>query len=144
MKPSNEVYVSTDVETDGPIPGPHSMLSFASAAYRSDKMLVGTFSANLETLPGASGHPGRPVFVAYPAGLVAPRGDARQLSMSLGSVEEGSHVEVMGSVGASRRNGTGQVSSEWRAAMACAPFGGYDYATWHQIQCSRTPWPCSG
>jgi hypothetical protein len=102
-----EVYVSTDVETDGPIPGPNSMLSFASAAYLADKTLVGTFSANLETLPGATGDPvtmawwdqhreawaaarsdpedptvamrryvrwlkglpGRPVFVAYPAGF---------------------------------------------------------------------------
>jgi hypothetical protein len=27
---SAEIYVSTDVEADGPIPGPHSMLSFAS------------------------------------------------------------------------------------------------------------------
>ena len=53
----SEIYVSTDVETDGPIPGPHSMLSFASAAYRADKMLVDTFEANLETLPGAAGHP---------------------------------------------------------------------------------------
>ena len=52
-----EIYVSTDVETDGPIPGPHSMLSFASAAYRPDKTLVSTFAANLETLPGAAGHP---------------------------------------------------------------------------------------
>ncbi len=52
-----ELYLSTDVETDGPIPGPHSMLSFASAAYRADKTLVATFSANLETLPGAAGHP---------------------------------------------------------------------------------------
>ncbi|MBI1915275.1 MAG: exonuclease [Planctomycetes bacterium] len=52
-----EMYVSTDVETDGPIPGPHSMLSFGSAAYRADKTLVATFSANLETLPGANGHP---------------------------------------------------------------------------------------
>lgn len=52
-----EIYVSTDVETDGPIPGPHSMLSFGSAAYLADKTLIGTFSANLETLPGASGHP---------------------------------------------------------------------------------------
>lgn len=50
-----EVYVSTDVESDGPIPGLHSMLSFASAAYLADKTLVGTFSANLEFLPGASG-----------------------------------------------------------------------------------------
>jgi hypothetical protein len=52
-----EIYISTDVETDGPIPGPHSMLSFGSAAYTADKQLVSTFSANLETLPGASAHP---------------------------------------------------------------------------------------
>src|SRR2546428_3054384 len=51
-----EIYVSTDVEADGPIPGPHSMLSFASAAYGADKVLHATFSANLETLPGAAGH----------------------------------------------------------------------------------------
>jgi hypothetical protein len=102
-----EVYVSTDVETDGPIPGPNSLLSFASAAYLADKTLVDTFSANLETLPEARPDPatmswwrqhpeawartrtdlqepaaamrryvawlkqlpGRPVFVAYPAGF---------------------------------------------------------------------------
>lgn len=83
------------------------MLSFASAAYLPDKTLIGTFSANLETLRGASADPrtmewwrqnaeawalaradlqepetamrsylawvkalpGRPVFVAYPAGF---------------------------------------------------------------------------
>jgi hypothetical protein len=102
-----EIYISTDVEADGPIPGPHSMLSFGSAAYDADKTLVSTFSANLETLPGAAADPktaawwqtqpeawaacrtnleapqaamqryvawvntlpGRPVFVAYPAGF---------------------------------------------------------------------------
>jgi len=53
----SEIYVSTDVEVDGPIPGPHSMLCFASAAYRPDKTIVSTFTANLELLPGASGHP---------------------------------------------------------------------------------------
>ncbi|MCE1229713.1 MAG: exonuclease [Firmicutes bacterium] len=103
----SEIFISTDIETDGPIPGPHSMLSFGSAAYTWDKELVSTFSANLETLPGASAHPktaewwasqpeaweacrkdleepaaamnryvdwlrslpGKPVFVAYPAGF---------------------------------------------------------------------------
>src|SRR6266550_1194235 len=55
--PMAEIYVSTDVETDGPIPGPHSMLSFASAAYRVDKTLLGTFTANLHLLPDAVGHP---------------------------------------------------------------------------------------
>lgn len=102
-----EIYISTDVETDGPIPGPHSMLSFGSAAYTADKQLLATFSANLHILPGASADPktaawwetqpeawqacrqnpedpalampryvawikslpGRPVFVAYPAGF---------------------------------------------------------------------------
>lgn len=53
----SEIYVSTDIEADGPIPGPHSMLSFASAAYRSDKTLLGTFSRNLEALEGAVAHP---------------------------------------------------------------------------------------
>lgn len=52
-----EIYVSTDVETDGPVPGAHSMLSLGSAAYFADKTLVGTFTANLDTLPGAQGHP---------------------------------------------------------------------------------------
>lgn len=53
----SEIYVSTDVEVDGPIPGPHSMLSLGSAAYLPDKTLVSTFSVNLELLPEACGHP---------------------------------------------------------------------------------------
>jgi hypothetical protein len=52
-----EIYVSTDIEADGPIPGPHSMLSFASAAYTADKALVSTFTRNLTTLHGASADP---------------------------------------------------------------------------------------
>jgi hypothetical protein len=52
-----EIYVSTDVETDGPAPGQNSMLSFASAAYRSDKTLIDTFSGNLEVLEGATSNP---------------------------------------------------------------------------------------
>jgi hypothetical protein len=54
---SSEIYVSTNVEADGPIPGPNSMLSFGSAAYTGQKELIGTFSANLETLPGATADP---------------------------------------------------------------------------------------
>jgi hypothetical protein len=103
----SELYISTDIETDGPIPGPHSMLSLGSAAYTADKRLLSTFTANFETLPEASAHPetaawwltqpeawaacrsgleapevamqryvewieslpGKPVFVAYPAGF---------------------------------------------------------------------------
>jgi hypothetical protein len=33
------------------------MLSFASAAYTADQELLGTFTANLDTLPGAGGDP---------------------------------------------------------------------------------------
>lgn len=54
MKIEAEIYVSTDIEADGPIPGPHSMLSLASAAYKPDKTLHSTFSANIETLPGSA------------------------------------------------------------------------------------------
>ena len=52
-----EVYVSVDIAADGPIPGPHSMLSLASAAFLPDKTLVSTFSVNLEILPGAGADP---------------------------------------------------------------------------------------
>lgn len=51
-----EIYVSTDIEADGPIPGPHSMLSFGSAAFTADGELIATFAANLELLDGAAGH----------------------------------------------------------------------------------------
>lgn len=54
---SAEVYVSTDIEADGPIPGPHSMLSIGAAAYTADGTLVATFTANLQELPGAAAHP---------------------------------------------------------------------------------------
>jgi hypothetical protein len=108
-----EVYVSVDIEADGPIPGPHSMLSLGAAAFLVEwgepprPVAVGTWSENLETLDGATGDPqtmqwwgsqpaawaacrtdpqppaaamarfsawlgalpGRPVFVAYPAGF---------------------------------------------------------------------------
>lgn len=54
----NEIYFSADVETDGPIPGPHSMLSFGVAAFKpGTEEPIATFEANLETLPGAKGHP---------------------------------------------------------------------------------------
>lgn len=53
----DEIYVSVDVEADGPIPGPNSMLSFAAAAFNKSGELLATFTANLDLLDGASGHP---------------------------------------------------------------------------------------
>jgi hypothetical protein len=73
-----EVYVSTDVETDGAIPGPHSMCSFASAAYLADKTLVATYEANLELLPGAEPDPERMAWWAdHPEAWEACRVDPR-------------------------------------------------------------------
>lgn len=47
---NQEIYFSTDIETNGPIPNPNSIFSFGSAAFFNGK-LVDTFYANLETLP---------------------------------------------------------------------------------------------
>jgi hypothetical protein len=54
MKRTKEIYLSVDIEADGPIPGLSSMLSFGVAAFKLDapdpyKPLM-TFSANLEAL----------------------------------------------------------------------------------------------
>jgi hypothetical protein len=53
-----EIYFSTDIESDGPIPGPNSMLSFGVAAFEaSNRTPLGTFGTNLEFLPGARPDP---------------------------------------------------------------------------------------
>lgn len=51
------IYVVTDIEVDGPWPGPNSMRSFASVAVRADGREVDTFEAVLEPLPGAAPNP---------------------------------------------------------------------------------------
>ena len=72
------MYVSTDVEADGPIPGPHSMLSFASAAFMADKTLLGTFSRNLEALPEAKADPKTAAWwESQPEAWAACRADVR-------------------------------------------------------------------
>jgi hypothetical protein len=55
--PTPEIYLSIDIEADGPIPGPYSMLSFGIAAFSLDKVLLSTFTRNLEPLAGAAQHP---------------------------------------------------------------------------------------
>ncbi len=52
-----EIFVSVDIEADGPIPGSFSLLSLGAAAFTQDRTMVGTFSANLNTLEGATGDP---------------------------------------------------------------------------------------
>ena len=45
------------VHTDGPIPGPHSLLTLSAAAHTADGGLISTFTANVRELPGATLHP---------------------------------------------------------------------------------------
>jgi hypothetical protein len=52
---AREIYVSTDIEADGRIPGPHSMLSLGSVAIDDTGVTVSEFTVNLETLPDAVG-----------------------------------------------------------------------------------------
>lgn len=54
---SREVYVSVDIESDGPIPGDYSMLSLGAAAFDQGGKMLGTFTVNLELLPGAKQDP---------------------------------------------------------------------------------------
>jgi hypothetical protein len=49
----NPVYVVTDIEVNGPTPGAHSMLAFASVAVDAAGGEIDSFEAVLETLPGA-------------------------------------------------------------------------------------------
>jgi hypothetical protein len=59
---NREIYVSIDIEADGPIPGLNSMLSLGAAAFsisqdRRTWSQVGTFQANLKQLPEATPNP---------------------------------------------------------------------------------------
>jgi hypothetical protein len=56
-KTKKELYFSFDIEADGPIPGPNSMLSLGVAAFTEDGKRVDTFSANLHLLEGATPDP---------------------------------------------------------------------------------------
>lgn len=48
-----EVYISLDCESTGPVPGLYSMLSLGAAAFSSTGKLLETYSANLLELPDA-------------------------------------------------------------------------------------------
>jgi DNA polymerase III alpha subunit (gram-positive type) len=64
MKSKKEIFVSCDVESNGPIPGINSMLSFGAAALDVEEYLVydhepiiSTFSVNLQELAGSNPNP---------------------------------------------------------------------------------------
>ena len=53
MPKKSEVFVSTDIEADGPYPGDYSMLSFAGVAFAEDGTVISAFETNLTPLLGA-------------------------------------------------------------------------------------------
>jgi hypothetical protein len=54
---TDEIYVSVDIETDGPVPGIHSMLSMGCCAVTRRGAPLGTFYERLKPLPEASPNP---------------------------------------------------------------------------------------
>lgn len=58
---TNEIFVSTDIEADGKIPGPSSMISLGSGAFTIgddfEITLIDQYSVNLEELPNAGTDP---------------------------------------------------------------------------------------
>lgn len=52
-----EVYISIDVESDGPIPGINSMLSLGAVAFDGNGDILATFEANLHVADGAVSDP---------------------------------------------------------------------------------------
>jgi hypothetical protein len=60
-----ELYVSTDVEANGPIPGRNSMLSFASAVFRlGEPEPIACYTRNLKLLAGSVSDPDTMAFWA--------------------------------------------------------------------------------
>ncbi len=62
MKPDtaaydNELFISVDIEADGPAPGINSMLSLGAVALDVNKHVKGKFSVNIIELPEASADP---------------------------------------------------------------------------------------
>jgi 3' exoribonuclease, RNase T-like len=55
--PKPDVYISVDVEADGPVPALYSMLSLGAVALDLAGNPLGEFSVNLQTLEGAGTHP---------------------------------------------------------------------------------------
>jgi hypothetical protein len=82
---SAEVYVSTDIETDGPIPGPNSMLSLGSVAFLADGTEVGSFSVNLVQLFGATPDPSTMTefWVKHPEAWAACRKDPEMPELAM-------------------------------------------------------------
>jgi len=52
-----ETFICFDIETDGPVPGKHSMLSLGAVAFHTDRSIISTFYRNMKPLAGAAQSP---------------------------------------------------------------------------------------
>ncbi|MGV8152302.1 MAG: 3'-5' exoribonuclease domain-containing protein [Candidatus Nanoarchaeia archaeon] len=52
-----EIYISTDIEANGPIPADYSMLSIGSVAFGDNGNILGKFYRKLNQLPNSKQHP---------------------------------------------------------------------------------------
>lgn len=84
------IYVSTDIEADGPCPGKFSMLSLASAAFiEGNETPISTYTVNIETLPGASTDPDTAKFwERNPEAYVATRVDTKSPEQAMGQYSD--------------------------------------------------------
>jgi len=48
-----DYYISIDIESFGPIPGPNSMVNLGAVAYTADRQKLGDFDANLQEIEGS-------------------------------------------------------------------------------------------
>ena len=81
-------YVVTDIESDGPVPGEHSMFSFASVAMTHENREVGTFEAVLLPLTDAAR--------GAAAQALLDRGYGKSMAVSMDIVDVGqAHLEAL-------------------------------------------------
>ena len=81
-----EIYISTDIEADGPIPGQNSMLSLGSAAFTENGDMLDTFACNLQLLEGAVADPKTAAWWAtQPEAWAACRTDPKQPKVAMES-----------------------------------------------------------
>ena len=79
-----EVFVSVDIEADGPIPGPHSLLSIGAVAMTLEVGVIDRFSVNLQTLPDAAPDPDTARWWAqFPEAWAATRADPQPIEPAI-------------------------------------------------------------
>ncbi len=82
------LYVITHIHTDGPIPGPHSLLTLTSSAHtpQPGRGPIGTFGVNLRELTGATVDPAAlQTWRRHPDDWLASRRSSRAPAIAMGT-----------------------------------------------------------